>query len=259
MAKLADRLKVVVKTFLMWMLRSILVVLLCGLISGALGLALFFVFLFGGIFPLPYVGIAALRVLIYVLIFVLYLLAFIAMGIVFGAYMVLYLGLERFIKGTRFLRTLYKEVFGRLYDIMKEKGYIGTDDHKKHVGKTRVSYKETLLQMYARIDAVFEGFSGGVFGAMLSPVKFIMFFVAKRVLKKSGQFMLLRMRKKERSGDYIILLDELEVVAGTGIWSFVKAYVLSPMLSFLLISFAVFLALVTIPVVLTNILAMFLG
>jgi hypothetical protein len=259
MVKLTDNLKGVVKTFLMWVLRSILMVLLCGLISGALGLALFFLFLFNGFFPISYVGISALRVLIYVLIFILYTLAFLAIGIVFGAYMVLYFGLERFIKNTRFLRTLYKEVFGRLYEAMKGRGYIGTDDHTQHVGKTRVPYKETLLQMYRRVDSVFEGYSGGVFGAMLSPVKFAAFFVSKRVLKKCGRFMLLRMRKKERSGDYIILLDELEVVANIGIWRFVKAYVLSPLLMFLLTSFAVFLAIITLPVALTNILQLFLG
>lgn len=259
MAKMTDRLKGVVKTFLLWFIRSFLLVLLCGLISGAVGLTMFFVFLYTGFFPLSYLDITALRVLIYVLVFILYILAFIAIGLIFGVYLVLYFGLERFIKDTRFLRVLYREVFGRLYDAMKERGYIGTDDHKQHVGKTRVSYKETLLQMYSRIDSVFEGYSGGVFGAVLSPVKFIGFFIAKRVLKKCGLFMLLRMRKKERSGDYIIILDELEVVANAGIWSFVKAYVLSPMLMFLLASFAVFLALVTLPVAITNILQMFLG
>jgi hypothetical protein len=259
MAKMSDKLKGVVKTFLMWVLRSILLVLLCGLISGALGLTLFFVFLYNGFFPLSYVGITALRVLIYVLIFILYTLAFLAIGLVFGAYLVLYFGLERFIKNTHFLRILYKEVFGRLYEAMKGRGYIGTDDHKQHVGKTRVPYKETLLQMYGRVDSVFEGYSGGVFGAMLSPIKFATSFISKRVLKKCGLFMLLRMRKKERSGDYIILLDELEVVAKTGIWSFVKAYVLNPLLMFLLTSFAVFLAIITLPVALTNVLQMLLG
>jgi hypothetical protein len=219
----------------------------------------FFVFLYNGFFPLTYVGISALRVLIHVLISILYIIAFLAIGLVFGAYMALYFGLERFIKKTRFLRILYKEVFGRLYEAMKGRGYIGTDDHKQHIGKTRVPYKETLLQMYGRIDSVFEGYTGGVFGAMLSPIGFAAFFISKRVLKKCGQFMLLRMRKKERSGDCIILLDELEVVANIGIWRFVKAYVLSPLLMFMLISFAVFLVIVTLPVALTNILQMCLG
>jgi hypothetical protein len=142
-----------------------------------------------------------------------------------------------------------------LYKQMKKKAYIGTDDFDRHKGKERVSYSQTLSALNSVIGEVVSQESGGPLGIFTSPMRWVTLRFGNLVLKRGGKFMLQRMRKKEKSGDFVIFLDVLKMAAEEGTWPFLKKYLITPLFLFTLASFGIFLLVVLLPIGICNLLS----
>lgn len=235
-----------------WLLLS---VFLMGGFFFILSFFMFFLLLNVGGFPMEYIPWVTLRVFLLVIVMILYLLGYSIAGAFTGFTLGTYSVVKGVVSRMKIFTTVYDKVFKKLFKDMQKKAYIGSDDYESHKGWDRVSYKETLEKMLLTIDEIFE--QGLMMTLVKSPVKWVTQKASSKIVKKAGEFILKRMRTKEKSGDHVIFLDVLDNAGKKGLWEFIKSYLLKPLFLINLAVLGVLILLTALPVIIFNIISYF--
>lgn len=229
----------------LWIVVSIL---FFAIAFAVLSVLVFFLLFLIGAYPMDYTDSEAAQVFFLILIQLVYFVVFIIEGAILGFFIGTYVQTKNAIMNLKFFRRVYKEVMKRLYEVMKKKGYIATDDFDKHRGKERVSYNHASSQMNILIQDVISEESGGVSGLFSSPTRWFGLRAGFIVLKQLGTFILQRMSVKDKTGDPVVFLDVLDMAVKKGMWGFVKKFLITPLFLFTLASTGVFILIILLPI-----------
>jgi hypothetical protein len=248
MEDLGSRLRKLSKGIFKAVLQILLYVALGGLLMLGFGMCGFFLILYLGGYPLDFIDNSAVMVLIYVLVIILYIVASLIEGMMLGLFLGIYFGLKSFLERSDFIKVLYTRIFKAVYEKMHPEAYIGTNDRKDLKGKQRVSYAETVSSMREMVNETFNELLWVGGGLLMYPVRWAVVMFFRGGVKRLLLMLLRRIQRKERSGDKVILIEDLERLTKMGVWYLVKRFLIRPMLAYLVISFLVYLAILFLPV-----------